>query len=143
MKKTLVILSLLISSMLFAQEEWGNMEKNKLTMKEIAPIWPGCEGSNVQARDACFEKKLIAHLIKYYKYPSAEYKKNIQGEVVVDFIVNTKGLVEITSVSGGSKGLQDEAKRNIMAIPKLTPGMLGGVPRAISYTVPINFKTGK
>jgi len=143
MKNVLFILSLLISTTILAQEEWGDLQKNKLTMKEIAPIWPGCESKDVQERDACFNRKLTQHVMKNFKYPPEEYKKNIQGEVIVDFIINTKGIVEVKKVVGGNKGLQAEAKRNIMSIPKLTPGMLGGEPRAIEYSIPFNFKTGK
>ena len=51
--------------------------------------------------------------------------------------------VDILKVSVGNKGLQEEAKRIILALPKMKPGMLGGKPRAIKYTVPFNFKTGK
>lgn len=143
MKNILLIFSLIISTTIFAQEEWGDLQKNELTMKEIAPIWPGCEGLKVTERDACFNKKLTQHIIKNFKYPADEYKKNIQGEVFVDFIINTEGMVEIKKITGGNKGLQTEARRNIMSIPKLTPGMLGGKPRAIEYSVPFKFKTGK
>lgn len=143
MKNALIILSLLLSTISVAQEEWGGVNKNTVTMKEIAPVWPGCESNNVSQRDACFDKKLMQHVVKNFKYPATEYKKNIQGRVVVKFIINTKGLVEIKSATGGSLGLQAEAKRNIKAIPKMKPGMMAGKPRAINYTVPFNFKTGK
>lgn len=143
MKNSLIILCLLLSATVFAQEEWGNVNKNELTTKEIAPVWKGCEAGDAATREACFDKKLTEHIIKNFKYPAAEYKKNIQGRVVVDFIINTKGMVEVKGLSGGNKGLQDEAKRNIMAIPQMKPGMLGGKPRAIKYSVPFNFKTGK
>ena len=143
MKNSLIILCLLLSATVFAQQEWGDVNKNVLTVKEIAPIWKGCEAGNAATRDACFDKMLMQHVIKNFKYPATEYKKNIQGRVVVDFIINTKGIVEVQGVSGGSKGLQDEAKRNILAIPKMKPGMLAGKPKAIKYTVPFNFKTGK
>jgi protein TonB len=143
MKNLLVLLCILVSSTLFAQEDWGDVNKNTLTMKEIAPIWPGCEDNNVGKRDACFDQKLTQHIIKNFKYPATEYNNNVQGKVIVEFVINEKGLVEIKKASGGSQGLQEEAKRNIMAIPKMKPGMLGGKPRAIKYTVPFNFKTGK
>lgn len=143
MKNALIIFSLLLSTISVAQEEWGDVNKNTVTMKEIAPIWPGCESKSVSQRDACFDKKLMQHVVKNFKYPAAEYKKNVQGRVVVKFIINTKGLVEIKSATGGSPGLQAEAKRNIKAIPKMKPGMMAGKPRAIKYTVPFNFKTGK
>ena len=143
MKKTLFILSLLISTSLVAQD-WGTVDKNKVTLKEIAPVWPGCQSSSVAKTDACFRKMLAKHIGKNFKYPAEEYKKNIQGKVIVTFIINIQGLPEIKKMSGGNAGLQAEAKRNIMSIPKMAkPGMLGGKPRAIEYTVPITFKTGK
>ena len=143
MKNTIIILCVLMSSTIFAQQEWGDMDKNTLTMKEIAPIWPGCENSNVQKRNDCFDQKLTQHIIKNFKYPAKEYKNNVQGRVVVNFEVNEQGQVEVKNTSGGNPGLQAEAKRNIMAIPKMKPGMMGGKPRSIKYTVPFNFKTGK
>lgn len=143
MKNSLIILCLLLCATNFAQEDWGDVNKNTLTLKEIAPIWKGCEAGSAASRDACFDKMLMQHIIKNFKYPASEYKNNVQGRVVVDFIINTEGLVEVQGVTGGNKGLQDEAKRNISAIPKMKPGMLGGKPKAIKYTVPFNFKTGK
>ncbi|HBY68975.1 MAG TPA: energy transducer TonB, partial [Flavobacteriaceae bacterium] len=87
---------------------------------------------------------LAQHIAKNFKYPPQAYKNNDQGRVVVKFIINEEGLVEIKNISGGTAALQKEAKRNIMAMPKMTkPGMMGGKPRAIKFTVPITFKTGK
>ncbi|MFT5437735.1 MAG: protein TonB [Ulvibacter sp.] len=143
MKISLIILCLLISTTIFAQEDWGSLNKNKLTLKEIAPIWPGCEAGESAKRDACFDKMLVKHVGENFKYPAEEYKKNIQGKVVVKFIINTKGLVEIKSAIGGNKGLQEAAKKNILSIPKMKPGMYAGKPSAVAYTVPFNFKTGK
>ncbi len=143
MKKYILILCVLFSTTLVAQE-WGGVDKNKVTLKEIGPVWPGCEKGSVEQRDNCFNSKLSAHISKNFKYPAEAYKKNEQGKVIVDFIINEKGMVEVTKVSGGSKSLQEEARRNIMAIPKMSkPGMMGGKPRAISMSVPFNFKTGK
>ena len=143
MKNILIILAFLVSTSFFAQEEWGDLQKNKLTLKEIAPVWPGCEGNDPAVRDECFNKKLSAHIRSNFRYPAKEYKENIQGRVVVEFNIDEAGLVDIQKVSGATKGLQDEAKRIILAIPKMKPGMLAGKPRAIKYTVPFNFKTGK
>ncbi|MAT89932.1 MAG: energy transducer TonB [Flavobacteriaceae bacterium] len=144
MKKLLLVVMVLCTTSLFAQREWGNLEKNELTMRELAPIWPGCEDGNASQRDACFKKKLATHIAKNFKYPSEEYKKNIQGRVVITFFINEAGLVDIKSVTGGNENLQAEAKRNIASIPKMAkPGMMGGKPRAIKYTVPITFSTGK
>lgn len=125
-------------------QEWGTVKGNKATFKEVAPIWPGCEDDNVARRDKCFFQKLSTHIASNFKYPASEYKKNVQGEVRVTFDINTKGEVEIKKVSGGNEGLQAEARRLIGSIPKMAkPGLLAGKPKAIEYTVPIKFKTGK
>ncbi|PKP24743.1 MAG: energy transducer TonB [Bacteroidetes bacterium HGW-Bacteroidetes-2] len=142
MKKIIVLLVLLTSFSGFTQE-WGDVQKNKVTLKEIAPIWPGCEGSDVAKRDACFDQKLNEHVRKNFRYPANAWKENVQERVVVKFLVNTKGEIEILTVEGKNQELKDEAKRNILSIPKMKPGMFGGKPKAIEYAVPFNFKTGK
>jgi TonB family protein len=142
MKISMFMLCLLICTTMSAQDDWS-VKKSTLTMKETAPVWPGCEAGNSTKRDACFNKMLVKHIQKNFRYPAEEYKKNIQGEVVVEFIINTKGLVEIKSASGGNKGLQESAKKTILSIPKMKPGMFGGKPSAVPYIVPFNFKTGK
>ncbi|MBT8255348.1 MAG: energy transducer TonB [Bacteroidia bacterium] len=143
MKNLLIVLCLLVTTLMTSQE-WGSVNKNTLTTKEIAPVWPGCEGKRGSSIDACFKQKLAQHIGKNFKYPAEAYKRNDQGRVVVQFHITESGTVTIKSVSGGSKLLQDEAKRNIMTIPKMAKsGMMAGKPRAIMYTVPITFKTGK
>ncbi|MEM7187903.1 MAG: energy transducer TonB [Bacteroidota bacterium] len=144
MKKLLLVCCLLATGITFSQEEWGDVNRNKVTMKEIAPVWPGCESKSGSGIDNCFRQKLAQHIGKNFKYPPEAYKKNDQGKVIVEFFINEQGTVDIKSVSGGSDLLQKEAKRNISAIPKMSkPGMMAGKPRAIKYIVPITFKTGK
>ena len=142
MRKLVLFLFICCASNTFAQENWGDLKKNKLTMKEIPPVWPGCSGS-IKEIDACFNQQLSKHIMSNFKYPTLEYEKNIQARVVVSFKINTKGFVEITGVTGGNKGLQEAAKTNILKIPQLTPGMMGGKAREINMRVPFNFKTNK
>ena len=142
--RIIMILMLLVSaSQLNAQEVWGNVDKNKVTMSEIPPIWPGCTGDSAPALSKCFNTNLAKHIAANFKYPAAEYNNNIQGKVIVSFVINTEGKVEVKSVSGGNEALQAEAKRNIMQIPQMQPGMLAGKPREIAYKVPFTFKTGR
>ena len=135
----------LFSTLAFSQEEWGDVQKNKVTMKELPPIWPGCEDKNGDpaALNKCFTTQLAQHISKNFKYPAEAYNANDEGRVVVDFKINTEGKVEIISASGGSEVLQAEAKRNILQIPQMKPGMLAGKPKEITYKVPFTFKTGK
>lgn len=139
MKKVLLLLAFVVSFGLTAQEKWGNVEKNKVTMKEIAPVWPGCENKG----NDCFDQKLQQHIQKNFKYPANAWKNNIKERIVVTFVIDKSGLPVIKDVEGKNQELIDEAKRIIMAIPKVKPGMLAGKPTEIQYTVPFTFKTGK
>jgi protein TonB len=139
MKNLLIAVCLLFSTTIFAQQEWGSVNKNTVTLKEIGPVWPGCESGSVSERDNCFNQKLGAHISKNFKFPKG-YQKKEKIKVIVDFTINENGLVEVNSVSGGTKELQDEAERNILAIPKMAkPGMMAGKPRAIKMAVPFTF----
>ncbi|MEP2936758.1 MAG: TonB family protein [Gilvibacter sp.] len=144
MRILFALLFVSICSSAVAQETWGDVDKNKVTMQELPPVWPGCEsGTNAQELSKCFNQKLAQHIASNFKYPAAEYNANIEGRVIVDFVINEAGRVEIKSVSGGNEALQNEAKRNILEMPELKPGMLAGKPRVISYKVPFTFKTGR
>jgi len=139
MKKLFLFLALIITFGVSAQEKWGNVDKNKVTMKEIAPVWPGCENKG----NDCFDQKLQEHIQKNFKYPANAWKNNVQERIVITFVVDKNGLPVIKEVEGKNQELIDEAKRIIMAMPKVKPGMLAGKPTEIQYTVPFNFKTGK
>lgn len=139
MKKLFLLLALIITFGVSAQEKWGNVDKNKVTMKEIAPVWPGCENKG----NDCFDQKLQEHIQKNFKYPANAWKNNVQERIVITFVVDKNGLPVIKEVEGKNQELIDEAKRIIMAMPKVKPGMLAGKPTEIQYTVPFNFKTGK
>lgn len=143
MKKLLIVGLLLVFTQGFSQD-WGSVKKNSVTLKEIAPVWPGCESKKGGELDNCFRQQLVKHVGKNFRYPSEAFKLNEQGIVTVEFMINEHGKVEIVDISGGTDLLQDEAKRNILLIPKMSkPGMFGGKPKPLKYTVPFNFKTGK
>ena len=109
MRKLILLLFICIGGATYAQENWGDLKKNNLTIKEIPPVWPGCSGS-IKELDTCFNQQLSRHIMSNFKYPVQEYKKNIQGLVVVSFKINTEGFVEIKGVTGGNKGLQKPFK---------------------------------
>ena len=144
MKNLLLIACLLTTTIGLSQEEWGSVNKTTVILKEIAPVWPGCEGKTGVAINDCFKQKLTHHLRKNFKYPTEAYKRNEQGKVIVEMSINELGKVEIESVTGGTKLLRDAARKNVSSIPIMArPGLLGGEPRALKYTIPLTFKTGK
>ena len=137
MKSILFIAALLLTSITFAQEG-VTVSGNAISIKEIPPVWPGCEGSTAEKK-ACFKKQLVKHVVSNFRFPEGYTKGSVKEKVIVDFVINEEGKPQILGVKGGTKVLQEEAKRNIMAIPEMTPGMAGGKPRAIKYSMPFTF----
>lgn len=137
MKKIFLAAFLFISAAGVAQEG-VSVKGNTVSVKEMAPVWPGCEGTEVQKKN-CFMTKLTQHLKENYNFPKDAKGNFIRGKAVVAFNINKEGLVEILSVEGPRKELNAEAKRIILLIPKMKPGTLAGEPSSVEYTVPFTF----
>ena len=84
---------------------------------------------------------LLEYLRKNIKYPAICRENNIQGRVIVSFIVNKDGaIVEPEVIKGVNPSLDKEALRVISGMPKWKPGSQRGKPVRVKYTVPVNFK---
>ncbi|MCQ2066561.1 MAG: TonB family protein [Bacteroidaceae bacterium] len=84
---------------------------------------------------------LMSYLQKNIKYPAVCRENNIQGRVLIQFIVNKDGsIVEPEVVKSVNPYLDKEALRVIAAMPKWSPGEQRGKPVRVKYTVPVNFK---
>jgi len=136
MKKLLLIVTILSSSFLLAQDII--LSKDNANEKGITPIWPKCDDSR-QTPQQCFDNKLRNHIIRSFRYPDIARDEGLEGTVNVEFIINNKGKVEVIEVIGGHRYLQREAIRIVRAIPKMKPGKWGKKPIAIAYEVPITF----
>ncbi|MCM4157740.1 energy transducer TonB [Gramella sp. AN32] len=136
MKKLLFTTLFFMSLGVFAQDD-VEVSGNTITVKEIAPVWPGCEDNDNQK--ACFNSMLIQHVKKTYKYPKNEKGEFIRGKAIVSLVINEEGKVEVTEVKGENAKINAEAKRMVESIPTLTPGKQAGKPVKIKYTMPFNF----
>jgi len=74
-------------------------------------------------------------------YPDSARKHNIEGRVIVHFVVTEKGKIADCKVVKGIGYLCDEeALRVVAAMPPWKPGIQNGKPVAVIYTLPIRFK---
>lgn len=126
---------LLTVTFTFAQDD-VEVKGNTVTVKEKAPVWPGCE-SNADQK-TCFNQKLMDHVKNNYKYPRDEKGEFIRGKVVVKMHVDEEGKTVVTSVKGDKKPVIAAVKDMLKTIPKMNPGTRGGTPTKISYTLPLN-----
>lgn len=78
------------------------------------------------------------------KYPEEAIKKNIQGNVYVQFNVNKDGTVSDVKVSRGvDPTLNEEALRIVRNSPNWEPGKQRGKNVKVSFTFPIKFQLDK
>ncbi|WP_442265939.1 energy transducer TonB [Tenacibaculum sp. ZS6-P6] len=107
---------------------------------DIIPQFDSCKKSNDDSL-TCFNENLIEHIQSYFAYPEEAKMKNIEGEVVVNFVINSKGnVVDITAKGPeNAKILEVAAIRFIEKLPKLKAGKIEGENVNTSYSFPINF----
>ena len=87
------------------------------------------------------EAALMKFLASHINYPPMAAENNVQGRVVVQFVVDKTGKVgEVKVVRNVDKDLDREAIRVCQALPKFTPGRQNGRPVSVWYTLPIQFK---
>lgn len=138
MKKCFIIFAFaLFSSFSFAQEG-VKVNKNSINIKEIAPVWPGCETSEETSKN-CFNSQLNAHIKKNFKYPKDANGDLVRGRTVISFIVDETGKVKNIEATGDHKALNEEAMRIVRLFPEMKPGKRGGKAIPISYKMPFNF----
>ncbi len=96
---------------------------------EQMPTFPG--------GDAALMKYLSSHI----QYPTMAAENNVQGKVVVQFVVTKTGKVgEVKVVRSVDKDLDREAVRVCKSLPNFVPGRQNGQPVSVWYTLPVTFK---
>ncbi|MBQ0142946.1 MAG: energy transducer TonB [Prevotellaceae bacterium] len=84
---------------------------------------------------------LLAYLGKNTKYPSIAQENNIQGRVIVEFIVNKDGsIVEPKIIKSLDASCDKEALRVVKTLPKWKPGKQRGKPVRVKFTLPVMFR---
>ena len=84
---------------------------------------------------------LMAYLRKNIKYPAICRENNIQGKVIVTFVVNKDGsIVDVEVAKGVNPALDKEAVRVISQMPNWQPGRQLGRPVRVRYSVPVSFR---
>ena len=114
---------LLFSTLLIAQQS---------TVYEIVEEMPEFSGGSA---------KMNEYLGNNIIYPEYAVDNNIEGRVIVEFIVNTDGTLSNVQIRRGvHETLDNEAIRVVKSMPKWKPGKQRGKPVRVKYTVPVNFR---
>lgn len=86
-------------------------------------------------------KELLKFLQDNLRYPNSAMEKNVQGRVIVQFVVEKDGTpTEFKVLRSVDPDLDAEALRVLQTMPKWKPGMQRGEVVRVKYTVPVSFK---
>jgi len=84
---------------------------------------------------------LMKYIDSHIQYPPEAAKNNIQGRVILQFVVDKTGEIgEVKVVRSVDKDLDKEAVRIVKTLPKFIPGRQNGQAVAVWYTLPVTFK---
>lgn len=84
---------------------------------------------------------LMKYLSNNIKYPEAAKAKDIQGRVLVKFIIEEDGSITSPVIAKGvDPDLDSEAIRVVKRMPRWQPGKNGGQPVRSYYFLPITFR---
>ncbi|MDE5876582.1 MAG: TonB family protein [Muribaculaceae bacterium] len=87
------------------------------------------------------QAELMKWLSNNIRYPEAAAQNDIQGRVVVKFVVEKDGSIgNAEIVRGVDKDLDREALRVVKKMPKWQPGKNNGVTVRSYFTLPVTFK---
>lgn len=84
---------------------------------------------------------LFQYMADNLKYPKDAMKQQVEGRVLVQFIVETDGSISNAEViKRVFPSLDEEATRVISAMPKWAPGKQNGKVVRVKFTVPVSFR---
>ena len=86
---------------------------------------------------------MMTYLSDNIKYPESAMKANIEGKVLVQFVVTKEGEIEeVKALKFPTNGeaLRDEAVRVVSNMPKWKPGKVNGKNVKVNFALPVMFK---
>jgi protein TonB len=87
------------------------------------------------------EDAMMDFLRNNIKYPVMAKNANIEGNVILTFVVQTDGTIsDIKILRDIAGGCGDEAVRVIKLMPKWAPGNNNGVPVNTQFVLPVDFE---
>lgn len=113
------------------------------TQVDIPPLFEGCNDPLIspEQQQACSAPQLMAFIRQHIIYPDSAKANQIEGVVVVQFLVDAQGRVssaELLRTIG--HGCGQEALRIVRMFPDFSPAMKEGKAVASKMTLPIRFK---
>jgi protein TonB len=133
-----------------------NVQKEKIDIEEEIESWEGFEIPDEKVEDTNVydpfalevNPKFSGGMDAFYEYvgsaieyPTYEQRSNIEGRVVLSFVIEKDGsLSQVEILKGVSEGIDKEAIRVIKNAPKWEAGRQRGQAVRVKMNIPIYFK---
>lgn len=125
-----------IDDLLKGQTAGGN-EPAAPQKEEEAPIYTVVEQ---EAQFPGGNAALLAYVASHIKYPAIAQEQEIQGTVMLRFVVETNGSVgEVQVVRGLESHCDKEAVRVVKSLPRFVPAKQQGRPVRVWFSLPVRY----
>ena len=87
------------------------------------------------------EQELLNYIGRNVRYPVIDMENNVQGKVILRFVVTKTGAVDKVEILRSlSQSSDNEAIRVVKSLPRFIPGKQNGRSVSVWYTLPVTFK---
>lgn len=129
-----------VSTTSFAQSGLENSTSDAVKSAEVMPVMLGCENElELEKRKSCTNDAIMSHVMQELQYPEGLESTTLDETVIVEFVINQKGLVGDAQILRGKEAFHENALNVIRTLPPFTPGMENGEPVNVKYALPIRF----
>lgn len=142
-KLILLVVMTVVGHFLIAQDNDTTIYK----VAEEAPRFPVCEklDTTVAVKAQCAQQQLMAFMSRNIFYPNEAREQNIEGQVVLTFVVEKDGSItnpKILKDIGGNCGIEALRLVNLMVEQQIkwVPGKNQGKPVRTQFNLPVRFK---
>ncbi len=124
-----------------------NQDTTIYKIVEEMPRFPGCENpdSSLQARKKCADQRLLEYVYSRMIYPVEAQQQNIEGTVVITFVVEKDGSLSQGSIARDLGGGTGQAALQLLSYMeregvRWIPGRQSGQTVRTQINLPVKFK---
>lgn len=129
------------NSMASGEPIWQfEQDADRMLLQGIGPDQNAGQSTAIPPAFVGGDPAIFRYLQERLNYPEEAKENEIQGVVVVEFVINKTGdVTNVMLVQDLGGGCGKEALRVIKLMPRWIPGQVDGRPVKVRYTLPIRF----
>ena len=120
-------------------DDWEDEEP--LLIAEYMPAFGDCKDiRDKMERENCTNSSILSFVMGRLSYPTMAKETNIQGMVIIGFVIDKRGRVtKVECVKPVHPLLDEEAIRVVKLLPDFKPAEQNGKTTAVRYNIPVRF----